>query len=104
MLALSKMPNAALRLKTVNLSPDMEEICRNVYVDFLRRFDLQGKWQLVVRALDSNSIFIQSIPPTGNRHGNHRTTMARETQLASDLRNHLHAHYRLYRRALENAE
>jgi hypothetical protein len=97
------MPNEALRLKTVNLSPDMEEICRNVYAAFLSRFDLQGKWQLVVRAVDSDRIFIQSIPPSGNHHSHHRTTIARETQLASDL-THLHAHYRQYRKALENPE
>jgi hypothetical protein len=58
----------------------------------------------VVRAVDSDRIFIQSIPPTENHNSHHRTTIARETQLASDLRHHLHAHYRQYRKALENSE
>lgn len=82
----------------------MEETCRNIYAEFLRKFDLHGEWQLVVRAVDPDRIFIQSIAPTGNHHNHHMTTIARETQLASDLRHHLHAHYRRYRKALENSE
>jgi hypothetical protein len=99
---LEKMPNEALRLKTVNLSADMEEICRNVYGEFLRRFDLQGKWQLIVRAADPDRVFIQSIAPTGN--SDHLETISPEAQLASDLSHHLNAHYRRYRDELPNSE
>jgi hypothetical protein len=74
------MLNEALRLKTVNLSPRMEEICRNVYGEFLRNFDLHGKWQLVVRAVEPDRIFIQSIAPTGNEHGHHLKTLTPEAQ------------------------
>jgi hypothetical protein len=62
------MLNDVLGLRTANLSRTTEEICRIVYGEFLRTFDLQGKWRLLIKAVDTDRIFIQSCP-TGNQHG-----------------------------------
>jgi hypothetical protein len=97
------MPNEALGLKTVGLSQDMEETCRTVYGEFLRRFDLQGKWQLVVRGVDPDRIIVQSISPTGNeRH--YLDRIAPDSHLTGNLIRHLEAHYRRYREELQKSE
>jgi hypothetical protein len=94
------MLNEAPGLKTANLSPTTEEICRMVYREFLTKFDLQGKWQVVIRAVDTDRIFIQSCP-TGNQHDRHLEMLTLKSQLATDLRHLLHANYRRYREQLQ---
>jgi hypothetical protein len=97
------MPNEALGLKTVDLSRDMEQTCRTVYGEFLRKFDLQGKWQLVVGGVDPDRILVQSISPTGNeRHYVDR--IAPDSHLAGNLIRHLGAHYRRYHEELQSSK
>jgi hypothetical protein len=97
------MRNDALGLRTANLSRTTEEICRIVYGEFLRTFGLQGKWQLVIKAVDRDRIFIRS-GPTGNQNGRHLEMLALKPQLGTDLRHLLHTNYRRYREELSESE
>jgi hypothetical protein len=97
------MLNEALGLKTASLSSSMDETCRTVYAAFRKTFDLHGNWQLAVRAVDPDRIFIKSISPTGSHREFYFDSIAPEAQLATDLVHHLHSHYRRYREELRES-